>query len=115
METSSNEPIVTLPICRRPGPIVCRKVDVDDVTKNNNNDDDVQVDDAVIQRKQFKFQQMPQGQQQGQQQGHQQQHQNQNQIQGQNQQIQQRQEYPRSSIPKSKPQNDYIYVSFSRK
>lgn len=52
-------------------------------------------------------QQMPQGQQQGQQQGHQQQHQNQ--IQGQNQQIQQRQEYPRSSIPKSKPQNDYIY------
>lgn len=52
-------------------------------------------------------QQMPQGQQQGQQQGHQQQHQNQ--IQGQNQQIQQRQEYPRSSIPKSKSQNDYIY------
>lgn len=52
-------------------------------------------------------QQMPQGQQQqqGQQQGHQQQHQ----IQGQNQQIQQRQEYPRSSIPKSKSQNDYIY------
>jgi len=34
-----------------------RKVDVDDVTNNNNNDDDVlevQVDDAVIQRKQFK-------------------------------------------------------------
>ena len=55
---------------------------------------------------------MPQGQQQGQQQGHQQQHQNQ--IQGQNQQIQQRQEYPRSSIPKSKSQNDYIYVSFNQ-
>jgi len=56
-------------------------------------------------------QQMPQGQQQGQQQGHQQGHQqqHQNQIQGQNQQIQQRQEYPRSSIPKSKSQNDYIY------
>merc|ERR1712029_830910 len=33
-----------------------RKVDVDDVTNNNNDDDDleVQVDDAVIQRKQFK-------------------------------------------------------------
>jgi len=58
LETSSTEPIVMLPICRRPGPIVCRKVDVDDVTNNNNNDDDdvleVQVDDAVIQRKQFK-------------------------------------------------------------
>ena len=56
MESSSTEPIVMLPICRRPGPIVCRKVDVDDVTNNNNDDDDleVQVDDAVIQRKQFK-------------------------------------------------------------
>ena len=58
-------------------------------------------------------QQMPHGQQQGQQQGqHQQQ---QHQVQGQQgQQIQQRQEYPRSSIPKSKSQNDYIYVSFTQ-
>ena len=35
MESSSTEPIVMLPICRRPGPIVCRKVDVDDVTNSS--------------------------------------------------------------------------------
>merc|ERR1712046_353159 len=52
-------------------------------------------------------QQQPQGQHQGQHQGQQQGQQNQQQSQG--HQIQQRQEYPRSSIPKSKSQNDYIY------